>query len=184
MPSRQPIRNDEDFKARFRDFIDHVYHEWTFSDPIILPTLVPHTFAQSSLHFGRLMQDIPVCPGSVISNNRKKGAKAYLMIKRDEEDNIGFLWCDADGKALKKVYIKKSRGMTVSKAKADLVETYNEVEDVNIMEHNKAMMVANARKAIVKCAEQGLECPTPEDLYKDHMMKMCVFADVSDPELN
>ena len=183
MPSPQLIRSDEDFKARFRDFIEHVYRDWTFSDPIILPTLVPHTFAQASLHVGRLMGDIPVHSGSVISNNRKKGAKAYLMIKRDEDDT-GFLWCDADGKALKKVYIKKSRGMTVSKAKADLVETYNEVEVLNVMEYNKAMMVVNARKAIVKCAEQGLECPTPEDLYKDHMMKTPVFADVSDPELN
>ncbi|KAL4724775.1 hypothetical protein ACLX1H_008221 [Fusarium chlamydosporum] len=173
-PEEAPIERLPGFTAEnWIGFMEHVFHGWTSEDPIIMPTLPVHTFSQSSIEVGRFTQDIPVKAGSVISQNRKKNSKAYLMIKRDGDNQPGFLWCDADGKPAKRSYIKMTRGLSASRAKEDLIKKYNPVEFEVMAQYNRQRMIWLARRQVVKFAERGtVEPPViDEKIWEDAYLK-------------
>jgi hypothetical protein len=154
-----------------------------------MPTLAAHTFAQSSIEVGRIAQDLPVETGSVISDKRKKNAKAYLMVKvnHDDDDSTGFLWCDADGKPVKRNCIKKTRGLVISQVKQELAEDYNNLECELVDQYNAALRLAHARMRVVKFAERerlGLTETPAFDGGDEWKFKGYVFCDEDDPELN
>ncbi|RGP75135.1 hypothetical protein FLONG3_5819 [Fusarium longipes] len=177
-------------KRAFQEFLRTIFNNWTSKDPIPMPVLAKHTFAQSSVEVGRIVQDLPVQAGSVISDKRKKNAKAYLMVKRnDDDETTGFLWCDADGKPVKRSWIKKKRGIVISDVKEQLAEDYNNVECYLVDEYNCGLRLAYARQKVVKYAQRGSGHEAGADEGTDEGVdelgqKGYIFCDEDDPELN
>jgi hypothetical protein len=57
------------------------------ADPVYMPPEPVYKFSDSALQVGHFKEDLP---DEISSANRKKNAKAYLMVKRDG-DKTGFL---------------------------------------------------------------------------------------------
>ncbi|SPJ81521.1 uncharacterized protein FTOL_08926 [Fusarium torulosum] len=169
------------------DFFARVFDKWDSECPIPMPKESFHTFSQLVAEVGRFIKDLLVKAGSLVSNNRKKKSKAYLMIKRDG-DRMGFLWCDADGKAARRSYIKMTRGLAVSRVKEDLVEKYNVNEKNTYSAYNKDLSIALARRSVVKFAERGTDGIAPpvidEEDRPEESKKDPIYCAVTDPELN
>ncbi|EXL71299.1 hypothetical protein FOPG_12950 [Fusarium oxysporum f. sp. conglutinans race 2 54008] len=83
--------------------------KWTSADPVALPHEPVYRFFDSALKAGHFREDVP---GNATSAKRKKDADGYLMVKRDG-NKAGFLWCDADGKAVDKKYIQMAEGIII-----------------------------------------------------------------------
>ncbi|KAH7263017.1 hypothetical protein BKA59DRAFT_520016 [Fusarium tricinctum] len=169
------------------DFFNRIFDKWDSECPVPMPKEFSHTFSQSAAEVGRFLRDLPVEAGSLVSNNRKKKSKAYLMVERDG-DRTGFLWCDADGKAVRRSYIKVARGLAISRVKEDLVEKYNVNEENGVSAYNKELSVALGRRCVVKFAERGSDGITPpvidEEDQPEGWKKYPVYCAITDPELN
>ncbi|KAF4339652.1 hypothetical protein FBEOM_6435 [Fusarium beomiforme] len=162
------MSNDSDITAmlseRKREFFAAVFNGWSFSDPVTMPEKPTPAFAKKT---GKLTQDIP---GDAMSINRKKGANAFLMVQR-KEDQMGFLWCDTDGKAVDKELIEMTKrpcgkGICVKCVKKDLVK------------------MSCCR--VVKFAQRGTAVPLvidDEDRLGQHEDEVAL-AKVTDPEWN
>ncbi|KAG9498582.1 hypothetical protein J7337_009390 [Fusarium musae] len=159
---------------------------WSSTCPVPMPHEPVYKFSESALPVGHFKDDIP-SDGSP-SANRKKDAKAYLMVKRDG-DKTGFLWCDADGEAVEKDCIEMAEGLVVKKLKKDLVEMYNAQEERLVKDYNCAILVMVARRMLVKFAERGTAEPPvidDEDRIERFIpyIKKDVLCSETDPELN
>ncbi|KAG8668454.1 hypothetical protein FPOAC2_07738 [Fusarium poae] len=171
------------------ELYDVVMQDWNFGDPVTMPTLRTHTFAEASIEVGTIAKDLPVEGGGVLSNNRKRKAKAFLMIKRiNDNDDHGFLWCDADGKPVRRSWIKKKRGLAMSIVKEELVEDYNNHEISFVDEYNAAIWLAHARtkvNAYVERARAGVSDGSRITFEGDRFKKKeYVFCFEEDPEIN
>lgn len=169
------------------DSSERGFDKWNSDCPVTMPDEPFHTFSQSAAEVGHFLRDLPVEAGSFVSNNRKKKSKAYLMIKRDG-DRTGFLWCDGDGKAARRSYIKVKRGLAVSRVKEDLVEKYNDNESNAVSAYNKDLVIALARRHTVKLAKRGSDSITPpvidEEDRPEPWLEYPICCAVTDPELN
>ncbi|KAF4966354.1 hypothetical protein FSARC_5924 [Fusarium sarcochroum] len=154
---------------------------------IPLPPLPCHTFPQCALEVGRLIRDTPLIINnrSIITSNRTKNCKAYIMVKR-EGDRTGFLWCDADGNPAERSCIKKTQGLAISRVKADLVELYNKHEKELVREYTGALCIALGRRRIVKFAQRGTALPPviDDEDRLDPYLREEVLCSVLDPVLN
>ncbi|KAF5579692.1 hypothetical protein FPCIR_10998 [Fusarium pseudocircinatum] len=159
---------------------------WDSTCPVPMPHEPVYKFSESALQVGYFKNDIP--SDGAPSANRKKGAKAYLMVKRDG-DKTGFLWCDADGEAVDKNCIEMTEGIVVKNLKNDLVEMYNAQEQRLVELYNHAILIMVCRRRIVKFAERGTAEPPvcdDEDQLERFMpyIKETVLCSETDPELN
>ncbi|PNP61537.1 hypothetical protein FNYG_13687 [Fusarium nygamai] len=123
-----------------------------------------YKFSESALQVGHFKEDVPGYPPS-LSPNRKKGGKAYLMVKRvgSNEPMTFFLWCDADGKPVNKRYIQMAEGLDVEDLKRHLMVMYNQQEMMVVMDYNEALMVAKDRMALRRCEIKGVTYELPAD---------------------
>ncbi|GKU05044.1 hypothetical protein FLAG1_07617 [Fusarium langsethiae] len=169
-------------------FYEEVANGWDPGTPVPMPVRANHTFAETSAEVGCIFKDLPVEEGGVLSDKRKKNAKAYIMVKRDRNGDTAFLWCDGDGKPVKRSQIKKQCGLSMSVIKEQLVEDYNNTECSLIDEYNVAIVIAKARTLINAYAERALNgrddgsrIVLEGDQFKQ---KEYAFAYETDPELN
>ncbi|PNP61536.1 hypothetical protein FNYG_13686 [Fusarium nygamai] len=159
---------------------------WDSTCPVPMPHEPVYKFSESALQVGHFKDDLP--SDDAPSANRKKGAKAYLMVKRDG-DKTGFLWCDADGEAVDKNCIVMTEGLVVKKLKKDLVEMYNAQEERLVELYNCAILIMVARRRVVKFAARGTAKPPvidDEDKLERfrHFKEKAVLCSETDPELN
>ncbi|KAF5570599.1 hypothetical protein FPHYL_1113 [Fusarium phyllophilum] len=123
-----------------------------------------YKFSKSALQVGHFIDDVPGYPPS-LSANRKKNAKAYLMVKRIGSDlpMTFFLWCDADGYPVDKRYIQLAEGLVMEHLKRDLMVMYNNHEMSLVMEYNEALKVAKDRLALRRCELKRVDYMLPAD---------------------
>ncbi|EXA38365.1 hypothetical protein FOQG_04047 [Fusarium oxysporum f. sp. raphani 54005] len=162
--------------------------KWTSADPVALPHEPVYRFFDSALKAGHFREDVP---GNATSAKRKKDADGYLMVKRDG-NKAGFLWCDADGKAVDKKYIQMAEGIIIKHLRGP---------------GGDAIIITMARRRIVKFSALGTAEPpfinNPNQLRQfinewekrepffiddedrhEQYMKERVFCSETDPELN
>ncbi|KAF5722105.1 hypothetical protein FMUND_3197 [Fusarium mundagurra] len=161
---------------------------WDSTCPVPMPHEPVYKFSESALQVGHFKDDLP--NDGAPSANRKKDAKAYLMVKRDG-DKTGFLWCDADGEVADKNCIEMTEGIVVKDLKEDLVEMYNAQERRLVDLYNYAILIVVARRVAVKFAARGTaeqsviydedQEDQPEQLP---YAKKTVLCSETDPELN
>ncbi|KAF5544561.1 hypothetical protein FNAPI_9377 [Fusarium napiforme] len=178
--------NPQDMQSITDAIFAHGRRPWNSSCPVPMPREPVYKFSESALQVGHLKADIP-SDGNP-SSNRKKDAKAYLMVKRDG-DKTGFLWCDADGEAVDKNCIAMTEGLVVKELKKDLVEMYNSQEERLVEDYNFAIWIMVARRRVVKFAARGTaEPPVIDDEDKlerfKHLKKKAMLCSETDPELN
>ncbi|KAF4438676.1 hypothetical protein F53441_12749 [Fusarium austroafricanum] len=137
-----------------------------------------------ALPVGHFKCDLPF-EGSEQSSNRKKKSKAFLMVKRDD-NKTGFLWCDADGKAVNKKFIKKAKGFDLLNVKKDLVKAYNDHVKAHTGKYHNDVLAVHMLRAIAQLGRvtgtDGFDSiGAPGDI--GNMVKEPVLCSVSDPEL-
>lgn len=182
-------RNPQDMQS-ITDAIEQDFaygrRRWNSSCPVPMPHEPVYKFSESALQVGHLKDDIP--SDDAPSANRKKDAKAYLMVKRDG-DKTGFLWCDADGEAVDKSCIAMTDGLDVKDLKEDLVVMYNNQEERLVGLYNYAILIMVCRRRVVKFAARGTAEPPvcdDEDRIERfmHFKKKAVLCSETDPELS
>ncbi|KAF4438677.1 beta-glucosidase G [Fusarium austroafricanum] len=158
------------------------------NEPVPDPLPPVYLFSNSSVEVGYFRCNLPFEPSIFKSDSRKRKAKAYLMVKRYGEKDIGFLWCDAGGNAVDKQFIKKIKGFDLARLKKELTEKYNEREEVIVRSYNERLAITIARRMIVKFAARGTDGVTPPVIDEvdrmDGKMMEAVFSNVDDPEWN
>ncbi|KAF5579691.1 hypothetical protein FPCIR_10997 [Fusarium pseudocircinatum] len=140
-------------------------------------------FSGSALQVGHFKEDVPGYPPS-LSANRKKDAKAYLMVKLFGASRplTFFLWRDADGNPVNKRYIQMAEGLDIEDLKRDLMVMYNLREILIITNYNEEMKVARDRIALRKCELRGETYELPADQEEDD--REIWFCSKKDPEMN
>ncbi|KAF5722104.1 hypothetical protein FMUND_3196 [Fusarium mundagurra] len=156
---------------------------WHPGLPVPMPEEPIHKFSESALQVGHFKEDIPDYPPS-LSANRRRNAKAYLMVKRVgiSMPRTFFLWCDADGIPVNKMYLQLAEGLVIEHLKRDLMVMYNKNEMYLVMEYNEALKVAKDRLALNRCELRGVDYMLPADQGGDG--KEPWLCSETDPELN
>ncbi|KAF5644972.1 uncharacterized protein FTJAE_2596 [Fusarium tjaetaba] len=167
---------DQRLEAVFRD-------GWHPGLPIPIPEEPIYKFSESALQVGHFTEDLPGYPPT-ISPNRKRNAKAYLMVKRIGSDKpmTFFLWCDADGKPVNKWYIQMAEGLVIQDLKRDLMMMYNNQEVSIVTTYNEELKVMKDRLALRACALKGEPYKLPADQGWDG--RDIWFCSEADVELN
>lgn len=155
-----------------------VFHHWQTSFDVPPPRYPVYQFSESALQVGHFKEDLPGDPPSTNPNpSREKGAKAYLIVKcrstqaylgciprEIDLDQKGFLWCDAEGKAVDKNYIQITEGLDIRLLKEDLANMYNIQETRIIAKWNEDVKIATLRRAIRRIEAAG---PSEEAVVRD-----------------
>ncbi|KAF5644117.1 hypothetical protein F25303_6050 [Fusarium sp. NRRL 25303] len=157
MPHSIDLNDQEAKDAESDRWLALVFHHWQTSFPVPSPKEPVYKFSESALQVGHFKEDVPSDLSSTNPNpnpNCEKGAKAYLMVKRDM-GQTGFLWCDAEGKPVDKQYIQITEGLDIRLLKEDLADMYNIQERRLVAKRNEDVKVAILRRAIRRVEAAG-----------------------------
>ncbi|KAF4498737.1 hypothetical protein FAGAP_5076 [Fusarium agapanthi] len=138
-----------------------------------------HKFSESALQVGHFKEDILGYPQST---NRKKNAKAYLMVKRVGNNMTFFLCCDANGNPVNKRYIQMAEGLVIQHLKRDLMVMYNKKEMSAVLKYNEELKVAKDRLALRRCEIRRLGYTLPAD--QGGNVRELWLCSETDPDLN
>ncbi|UZP40662.1 hypothetical protein NXS19_008478 [Fusarium pseudograminearum] len=142
-----------------------IFENWSPGHRIPMPVMTRHTFY------------------------RKEGATVYLAVKRDENDNTAFLWCDKKGEPVKRSQIIPRCDVDIYRLKEMLCEDYNNNECYFIDEYNEAIKIAHGRTVLAFLVARahrdgGRDRSTPHFCEETFRYKAHVFCFEDDPEIN